>query len=112
MIVVLHVSFEQIVHTSRPNKPLNWLKIFLHFASFFSNSLYFSISSFRFQIVVLCWFTLRSYAANVLPASYAWSTFTGPVSGEVQEVKPWKPSSDYENENGESSPYGADYVVT
>jgi hypothetical protein len=109
MIVVLHVSLEQTNHISKSNKPPRWLKIF---ATFFLQFLFLSISSFRFQIVVLCWFTLRSYAANVLPASYAWSTFTGPVSGEVQEVKPWKPSSDYESENGESSPYGADYVVT
>ncbi|XP_060860828.1 probable WRKY transcription factor protein 1 [Metopolophium dirhodum] len=67
--------------------------------------------------VALCWFTLRSYAIEVIPASYAWSTFTGPVSGQVHEVKPWSPSSpassysEFEGANEESNHYGPDYVA-
>ncbi|XP_026813893.1 cuticle protein 8-like [Rhopalosiphum maidis] len=71
------------------------------------------------RIVALCWFTLRrSYAIEVIPASYAWSTFTGPVSGEVQEVKPWTPShpsassySEFEGGNEDSESYGPNYVA-
>ncbi|XP_050059058.1 pro-resilin-like [Aphis gossypii] len=71
------------------------------------------------HIVVLCGLTLRrSYAIEVIPASYAWSTFTGPVSGEVQEVKPWSPShppgssfSEFESANADNNHYGPDYVA-
>jgi len=96
MIVVLHVS-----QTNRTNKRT---KIYCNYLS-------------HFKIVALCWFTLRSYAIEVIPASYAWSTFTGPVSGQVHEVKPWSPSSpassysEFEGANEESNHYGPDYVV-
>ncbi|XP_050421990.1 uncharacterized protein LOC126834249 [Adelges cooleyi] len=43
------------------------------------------------HIAALCCISIRSYAADVLPASYAWSTFTGPVSGEVHEIDPFQP---------------------
>lgn len=72
-----------------------------------------------FQLVVLCRFMLRSYATHtVLPVSYSWSTFTGPVSGEVREVKsPWKQQSstsyvEYKGSgDGSDLDYNPDYVV-
>lgn len=76
-----------------------------------------------FQLIVLCRFMMRSYATHtVLPVSYSWSTFTGPVSGEVREVKsqaaPWthQPSTSYVefkgSGDGNDLDYGPDYVVT
>ncbi|XP_050540325.1 uncharacterized protein LOC126904964 [Daktulosphaira vitifoliae] len=59
------------------------------------------------QIGAVCWFSVRSYATNVLPDSYSWSTFTGPVTDEVQQINSWDSSHAQSNQELDENVYNS-----